>query len=115
MAVLLYYAGCIGFVFGVTHADSKTVLLTGLFMTFIVVTAHFCALGHSWARILLAINGAISFLLFEGIVLDVAAAAREGRPIGLARGLSQTITPTMYARLCLSRHYVSQVILPAVA
>lgn len=94
VAVLLYYAAGIGFLFGVTHADSRTILLTGLFMAFIVMTVHYCALGHCWARIALVINGAVSFLIFEGIVFDVAQA---GRPIGLERGLHQAITPAMYA------------------
>jgi hypothetical protein len=97
VAILLYYAASIGFVFGVTHADYRTVLLTGLFMAFVVVTCHFSAVRHRWARILLLLNGAVSFLMLEGIGFDVLDAAQAGRPISLARGLHQAVTPAMYA------------------
>jgi hypothetical protein len=97
VAVLLCCAACIGSVLGVTDADSRTVLLTGSFMAFVVVTGHFCALGHRWARVLVVIYGAVSFLLLEGIVFDVFDVVREGRPIGLVGGLHEAITPAMYA------------------
>ena len=57
----------------------------GLVVALTALTIHFCALGHNWARLVLAIWGAINVLWVGLLVFRLVGAIGQGMQIGIGQ------------------------------
>ena len=62
-------------------SDVAGLMMGGLLVALTALTIHFCALGHNWARIVLAILGALSLLQVGLFVFRLASAIGQGKQI----------------------------------
>ncbi|MBN1608511.1 MAG: hypothetical protein JW940_17905 [Polyangiaceae bacterium] len=91
VAAFLYYLVCVGSMWTWKGTEVASLVIAGVLLGLTTLVVHFCLLGRNWARILLAIMGAINLLYLGWFAYGLVSAIGQGKQIGTGPALAQSV------------------------